>query len=132
VQGLLIRAGRFVSLPNIEAQLAPNNYMYSPSITFTYDNYTNTGILASLAATKKLTLQFGVTAGSDTAIWNVSDYVRNPDPNPLYPGSGFLKDPGAKPSFTGRLRYQTDSVDDNIYICADAINNGMWKYNNPQ
>ena len=29
--GLLIRIGRFISLPDIEAQLAPNNYMYSHS-----------------------------------------------------------------------------------------------------
>ena len=69
-QGLLIRAGRFISLPDIEAQLAPNNYMYSHSITYTFDNYTNTGIQGTLAATKNLFLQFGVTAGSDTAIWN--------------------------------------------------------------
>jgi len=31
-------------LPDIEAQLAPNNYTYSHSLTYGYDNYTNTGI----------------------------------------------------------------------------------------
>jgi hypothetical protein len=130
--GLLIRAGRFISLPDIEAQLAPNNYMYSHSITYTLDNYTNTGIQATLAVNKNLFLQFGITAGSDTAIWNVGEHIANPDPNPLFPGATFLKDPGAKPSYTGCLRYQTDSANDNIYLCADAINSGTWGYNNLQ
>ena len=31
-EGLLLRFGRFISLPDIEAQLAPNNYMYSHSM----------------------------------------------------------------------------------------------------
>jgi len=26
-EGVVIRAGRFITLPDIEAQLAPNNYM---------------------------------------------------------------------------------------------------------
>src|SRR5580704_641932 len=41
--GLLVRFGRYISIPDIEAQLAPNNYMYSHSMTYTFDNYTNTG-----------------------------------------------------------------------------------------
>jgi hypothetical protein len=28
-EGLLVRFGRYISIPDIEAQLAPNNYMYS-------------------------------------------------------------------------------------------------------
>ena len=43
-EGLLLRAGRFISVPDIEAQLAPNNYMYTHSMTYTFDNYTNTGL----------------------------------------------------------------------------------------
>src|SRR5580704_12085643 len=33
MEGLLIRVGRYISLPDIEAQLAPNNYMYTHSYT---------------------------------------------------------------------------------------------------
>src|SRR6516165_6084021 len=44
--GLLLRFGRFISLPDIEAQLAPNNLMYSHSLAYTFDNYTNTGLQA--------------------------------------------------------------------------------------
>lgn len=131
-EGLVLRLGRFIALPDIEAQLAPNNYMYSHSLGYTFDNYTNTGLQATLAATKNLFLQFGVSVGSDTALWNGGAHVHNPYPNPLYPNSTFLKDPGAMPTFTGCARYQTDSGNDNIYLCADAINGGDWGYNNLQ
>ena len=47
-EGLMIRVGRYISVPDIEAQLAPNNYMYSHSLTYAYDNYTNTGIQTTL------------------------------------------------------------------------------------
>jgi hypothetical protein len=50
--GLLLRLGRFISVPDIEAQLAPNNYMYTHSMTYTYDNYTNTGLQSTLALNK--------------------------------------------------------------------------------
>ena len=32
-----IRVGRYISLPDIEAQLAPNNYTYSHSLLYTFD-----------------------------------------------------------------------------------------------
>ena len=38
--------------PDIEAQLAPNNYMYSHSMTYTFDNYTNTGLQATWRRTR--------------------------------------------------------------------------------
>jgi hypothetical protein len=41
MQGLDVRIGRFISIPDIEAQLAPNNYTYVHSLTYTYDNFTN-------------------------------------------------------------------------------------------
>jgi hypothetical protein len=33
--GLNVRIGRYISLPDIEAQLAPNNYTYTHSLTYT-------------------------------------------------------------------------------------------------
>ncbi len=135
--GLLIRIGRYISLPDIEAQLAPNNYMYSHSLTYTYDNYTNTGIQATLAVSRNVFFQLGVSAGSDTAIWNAGRqlpnlYVLAGGVDPLYPGTEFRKDPGNRPSVTSCLRFQTDSARDNVYLCADAINNGAYGYNNLQ
>ncbi len=159
-QGLVIRAGRFIALPDIEAQLAPNNYMYSHSLTYTFDNYTNEGVQLTLAATRSLFVQLGLTYGSDTAAWNAGQHLPNPaqtitaaswatigngapfaDPgghpytaisNTLYPGATFRRDPGARPSITACLRYQDAAARDNIYLCADAINSGVWGYNNLQ
>jgi outer membrane protein OmpA-like peptidoglycan-associated protein len=131
-EGLVIRAGRYISLPDIEAQLAPNNYMYTHSMTYTFDNYTNEGIQATLAVTDQLMLQLGVSVGTEAALWHLGEKVPNPDPNPLYPGTYFLKDPGAVPSLTACLRYTWNDGKDNIYPCADAINGGRWGYNNVQ
>ena len=84
-EGLLIRAGRFISIPDIEAQLAPNNYMYTHSLSYAFDNYTNEGVLATLAVRKNLFLQVGVTVGTEAAAWHVGQTVSNPVPgNPLY------------------------------------------------
>jgi hypothetical protein len=130
--GLLIRFGRYISIPDIEAQLAPNNYMYSHSMTYTFDNYTNTGVVGTLGVTKNLFVQAGVVIGTDTFIGNIGKHETNPFPNVLYPGSRFAKDPGAKPTFVGCLRYQSDSARDNVYFCADGINSGEYGYNNLQ
>jgi hypothetical protein len=113
-QGLLIRVGRFVSVPDIEAQLAPNNYMYSHSMTYAYDNYTNTGIMNTLQLTKNWLAQFGVTVGTDVVHWNPPPGV------------------GQQPSYTGCLRWSSDSSYDNVYGCMNAINRGNWGYNNLQ
>ena len=58
--------------------------------------------------------------------------VPNPFPNVVFPGTTMPTDPGAMPSVTACVRYQTDTAYDNVYVCADAINNGTWGYNNLQ
>jgi hypothetical protein len=130
--GLMIRAGRFISIPDIEAQLAPNNYMYTHSMTYTFDNFTNTGILATLAVTPNLFIQGGITDGTESYIGNLGEEKVNPFPNPLFPNKTFPKDPGARPSFSGCVRYETNSGNDDIYACVNGINNGTWGYNNLQ
>ena len=130
--GLLLRFGRFISLPDIEAQLAPNNYMYSHSMAYSFDNYTNTGLQATLALTKNWFVQLGATVGTEAMPWHLNKTTPNPFPNPVFPGTTMPVDPGAKASITGCVRYQTDSAYDNVYVCADAINNGTWGYNNLQ
>jgi hypothetical protein len=142
--GLLLRLGRFISLPDIEAQLAPNNYMYTHSMTYTFDNYTNTGLQSSLALNKNWILQLGVTVGTEASIMHLHSTLVNPYPNvpgtgpgqigynPLYPGATFKQDPGAMPSFTGCFRYTTDDGKDDVNFCADALNKGTYGYNNLQ
>ncbi|WP_315837946.1 outer membrane beta-barrel protein [Bradyrhizobium prioriisuperbiae] len=132
LEGLNIRVGRFISVPDIEAQLAPNNYMYSHSMTYTFDNYTNTGIQATLAATKNVIFQFGVVTGTEAMPWHVGARIANPFPNPVFPDSTMLKDPGAQPSITAGIRLTSDSGNDSLNIVADGINNGSWGYNNLQ
>jgi hypothetical protein len=131
-EGMLVRVGRYISVPDIEAQLAPNNYMYSHSMTYTFDNYTNTGIQTTTALNKNWFVQLGVTVGTEAMPWHWGQTIPNPFPNPVFPGNTMLKDPGAKPSVTAGVRWQSDNGWDNIYVVADAINDGTWGYNNLQ
>jgi len=132
MDGLMIRFGRYISIPDIEAQLAPNNYMYSHSMTYTYDNYTNTGFEFTLAATKNWIFQLGITAGTESLPWHLGVKIANPFPNPLFPGTTMPKDPGAVPSVTGGVRWTSNDGNDDVNIVANAINGGQWGYNNLQ
>jgi Putative beta-barrel porin-2, OmpL-like. bbp2 len=138
MDGLMIRVGRFISIPDIEAQLAPNNYMYTHSISYTFDNYTNEGVQTTLAINKQLMLQVGVVMGTEAAVWNYNVklpnlYVQNGfGPDPLYSGKTFLKDPGATPSLSICGRYHSLDSKTDVNICGDAINHGQWGYNNLQ
>jgi hypothetical protein len=133
MNGLMLRVGRFISLPDIEAQLAPNNYMYTHSLTYAFDNYTNEGIQSTLAVTKDLFLQFGLTDGTEAGIFNAGRSLTNMLPgNPLYTGTTFAQDPGLQLSYTGCIRYNWNDGWDDINACATGINNGNWGYNNLQ
>ena len=135
--GLLLRLGRYISVPDIEAQLGPNNYMYTHSMTYTFDNYTNEGLAATLAIRKNLLLTLAVSVGTEAAAWHLGNnipnlYLASGHADPLYPGKTFPKDPGAQPSFTACIRYTWNDGKDNFYPCADAENGGQWGYNNIQ
>ena len=132
LQGLNIRFGRYISIPDIEAQLAPNNYMYSHSMTYTFDNYTNTGIDFTLAATKNWIFQLGITVGTEAMPWHVGQQMANPFPNALFPGTTMPVDPGAVPSITAGVRWTSDTGNDDINLVANGINGGQWGYNNLQ
>jgi hypothetical protein len=138
-EGLMIRVGRYISLPDIEAQLAPNNYMYTHSITYTLDNYTNEGVQTSLAVTKQIILQAGIAMGTEEGVWNYNRKLPNlyvlangPGSDPLYPKKTFLDDPGEQPSVTLCGRWQSLDGNNDVNVCADAINRGNWGYNNLQ
>jgi hypothetical protein len=70
--GLQIRVGRYISCPDIEAQLAPDNYLFTHSLMFTVDTYTQTGIQAWLQLNKYWNVMGGFHAGADTAPWTNS------------------------------------------------------------
>ena len=132
MQGLNIRIGRFISIPDIEAQLAPNNYTYVHSLTYAWDNYTNEGVQATLAITKNWILQMGSVVGTEATPWHYNVHIPNPDPNPLYPANSMLKDPGAVPSFDAGLRWTSDDGKDDFNFVADGFNAGQDGYNNLQ
>ncbi|HYA18214.1 MAG TPA: TonB-dependent receptor [Bryobacteraceae bacterium] len=107
-EGMNVRIGRYVSLPDIEAQLAPNNYTYSHSLTYIYDCYTQHGINVTTKLSDHWMLQTGFSAGCDAAWWT--------------------KD--AKPTGTVCLNYTWRAGKDDIYACANSINDGKYAYNN--
>jgi Putative beta-barrel porin-2, OmpL-like. bbp2 len=77
-------------------------------------------------------IQLGVTVGTDTMPWNLGRTVPNPFPNPVFPGTTMPRDPGAQPSLTAGVRWQSDSGGDSVYAVANSINSGAWGYDNLQ
>ncbi len=62
-QGMILKIGRYISPPDIEGEPAPDNYLYSHSIMYTYDPYTFTGILAEAKCNDNWTAYVGFHAG---------------------------------------------------------------------
>lgn len=130
-QGLVLRVGRYISVPDIEAQLAPNSYMYSHSLAYAVDNYTNIGLIGSLKLTNNWLLQLGLSDGTDTTPWNAK-YISLVNPVTGLQGYQGKRDPGVQPSLTGCAQWQNDTAYDALYLCANSINNGTWGFNNLQ
>ncbi len=110
-EGLNVRLGRYISIPDIEAQLAPNNYTYSHSMLYSYDPYTRQGVVNTLKINKNWTAQFELSSGTDIAFWDKKN-------TELTPGVC--------------VNWTSDSGNDNIYPCANGLNSGNYAYNNPQ
>lgn len=71
-KGTYIEIGRYISPPDIEAQLAPNNFLYTHSDMFDFDAYTQTGVLIATKLSNYWTLLYGVHSGDDIASWDGS------------------------------------------------------------
>jgi hypothetical protein len=109
-QGMQITAGRYLSLPDIEAQFAPNNYLLTHSILYTADAYTNVGILTTTKINDQWTVQLGVHGGDDSAPWNHTSRL----------------------SFQGCVRWVSKSNNDMLYPCVESYNFSKQTYNNLQ
>ncbi len=107
-QGMVLRVGRYISLPDIEAQLAPNNYTYSHSILYTYDCYTQTGANATVKLNQHWTVQGGISAGCDTAPWTTD----------------------AKLTGNTCVIYTWHNGGDALNTCDNSINDSKYAYNN--
>ncbi len=107
-QGMDVRMGRYISLPDIEAQLAPNNYTYTHSLMYTFDCFTQTGVNATIKLSNHWTVQGGISAGCEEAPWGR----------------------GAKATGNMCVAYTWSKGGDNINICDNSINDSKYNYNN--
>jgi hypothetical protein len=104
-KGMMVRFGRYISPPDIEAQLAPDNYLWTHSVMFTFDAYTHTGIQTSWKLTDRLMYQIGMHAGSDMAPWANT----------------------AIPTLESYLKWTSKRNKDSLYGGVDGINNGRYR-----
>ncbi len=109
-EGMQITIGRFLSLPDIEAQFSPQNYLMTHSVLYTVDPYTQMGVITTTQLNKNWVFQAGINCSPDTACWEQDR------------------------TLTGSVcvRWVSDSNDDMLYPCANSFNRGDANYNNLQ
>jgi hypothetical protein len=105
-QGMVVRVGRWIACPDIETQYAPDNYLATHSLLFTYDTYTQTGCMFSFQLNSRNMVQGAIHAGTDMAPW--------------YPGA----------LATGFFGWRWVAEDNNnaFYTCLNNINNAKFRY----
>jgi hypothetical protein len=132
--GMILRVGRYISVPDIEAQLAPNNYTYSHSLLYTVDPYTQEGAMATVRLNKNWTIQGGVSVGNDVAAWYKhavpNTYINAAGNEVANPNAG--QEYGSQLSGTACVQWTSDSGNDAIYPCVNGINKGNYGWNNVQ
>ncbi len=105
-QGMMVRVGRWIACPDIETQYAPDNYMATHSILFTYDTYTQTGVMLSFKLNDQWMVQGAITAGTDMAPWYE----------------------GATPTGMFGIRWVAEDNKDSIYTCLNNINDAEFRH----
>jgi hypothetical protein len=110
-EGENIRVGRYISIPDIEAQLAPNNLTYSHSLLYTFDPYTQTGVVSTTKLSKNWQLQTELSAGNDVAPWVKTERHLTP---------------------AACVIWTSNSGKDSLYPCMNGLNDSDWRWNNVQ
>jgi hypothetical protein len=105
-QGMVVRIGRWIACPDIETQFAPDNYLGSHSLLFTFDTYTQTGIMLTFKLTDQWMFQAAINAGNDMAPWYR----------------------GAVPCGFFGLRWVAKDNNDALYTCLNQINNAEFSH----
>jgi Putative beta-barrel porin-2, OmpL-like. bbp2 len=105
-QGMIIRTGRWISCPDIETQFAPDNYMGSHSLLYTYDTSTQTGVMLTAMINKYWTVQAAIHAGTDMAPWYK----------------------GAVPTGMFAVRWVARDNKDSIYLVLNSINSAKFRH----
>ena len=106
LEGMDIRIGRWVACPDIETQLAPDNYLASHSILFTYDTYTQTGVMLTFRPQEQWLFQIGINAGDDMAPWYA----------------------GATPCGFAAFRWVSKENNDAFYTALNQIDNAEFRH----
>jgi len=104
-QGMITRIGRWIACPDIETQFSPDNYMGSHSLLFTFDTYTQTGIMLTIMLNKYWTVQACIHAGTDMAPWYK----------------------GALPTGMFGVRWVSCDNKDSIYLVLNSINSSKFR-----
>jgi hypothetical protein len=104
-EGLNIRIGRWIACPDIENQYAPDNYLASHSLLFTFDTYTQTGIMATLKLNAQWYVQVAIHSGTDMAPWYG----------------------GATPTGAFGVRWVSEENNDAVYAWLNAINDARFR-----
>jgi hypothetical protein len=105
-QGMVVTIGRYISPPDIEAQLAPQNYLFTHSLMFTYDAYTMTGVNTAIKFNDQWTILLGIHAGDDIAIWNRAEHF---------------------PTGQAILRWVSKNNNNSLWGGVTSVNNGFFK-----
>lgn len=106
-----VRIGRYISIPDIEAQLAPNNLTYSHSLLYTYDPYTQNGIVSTTKLNRNWLVQAELSAGNDIGPWVKSERHL---------------------TAAACVNWTSDSGRDSLYPCMNGLNDSRWGWNNVQ
>jgi hypothetical protein len=132
LEGVNIRLGRFISVPDIEAQLAADNFMYTHSLMYTYDIYTQCGAIATVKIDANWAIQVGCVSGNDVAPW---EHRRFTQPN-SGPSSPFrVTNRGVQATAIAMVQWISPEWAlgrDSIYVGVNGINDGHFGYNNIQ
>lgn len=107
-QGSNLRVGRYTTLPDIEADLDYQSVFDTHSLQYTYDPFTQFGLVWSTRLTGNWMVQIGVNASNDVAPWEND----------------------ARPTVTGCLQWNSNNSWDNVYACANGTNDAKFGFNN--
>ena len=106
-KGMILKVGRYIAPADIEAQLAPENYLFSHSVMFSYDPFTFTGVQSTIKLSRQWQIQLAVHGGNDMAPWSNSSSVN---------GQGFV-------------RYVSKNNNSSIWLGVSSLGPN-WKYKN--
>jgi hypothetical protein len=104
--GTDIRVGRWIACPDIETQYSVDNYMGSHSLLFTFDTYTQTGIMLTQNINQQWMVQAVLHSGTDMAPWY----------------------PGAIPTAAFGVRWVAEDNNDAIYAWQNALNDAQFRH----